>query len=302
MTRCARCFSRSSFQAPEQAVEVAGALVRQAVEVDLRLLVEDVEVAHGAEHAAGAAKPLEHRPQHVRVQVVGEHAKRHAHAPRGDAHVVQLLGVLAQPRTLFVLEHLGEVELERLGGRLRHRVGRQHVGPLLRRGRRSGRRTRIDGFVVVDAGAFDAVAGEPVADAAVGEAGHAAGLDLREAAVEREQRLRAAGARALSRGVRLVELTLGGGHEHAVVLVAGELERARELGAALGHEAPLVAQHGRQRGDVGVAATAARLDLGLEPAAVAVRRRRGHAVEAELGDLAPARTAHDACHADLGRA
>ena len=87
-------------------------------------------------------------------------------------------------------------------------------------------------------------------------------------------------------------------HEHAVVLVAGELERARELGAPLGHEAPLVAQHGRQRGDVAVAAAAARLDLGLEPAAVAVRRARGDAVEAELGDLlAPA--AHHARDAHL---
>ena len=119
----------------EQAVEVAGALVRQAVEVDLRLLVEHVEVADGAERAAGAAKPLEHRPQHLRIQVVGEHAQRHAHAARGDAHVVQFLGILAQPRALFVLEHLGEVEAERLGGRFGHRVRRLDVGPLLRRGR-----------------------------------------------------------------------------------------------------------------------------------------------------------------------
>ena len=132
-------------------------------------------------------------------------------------------------------------------------------------------RPRVDGFVVVDAGALDPVPREPVADAPVGEAGHAAGLDLREAAVEREQRLRAARPRALARGVRLVHGALGRAHERAVVLVAGELERARELGAPLGHEAPLVAQRGRQRGDVVVASAAARLDLRLEPVAVTVR-------------------------------
>ena len=140
--------------------------------------------------------------------------------------------------------------------------------------------------------ALGAVARQPVAHAPVGEAGHAAGLDLREAAVEREQRLRAAGARVVAGGVRLVHGALGRAHERAVVLVAGELERARELGAALGHEAPLVAERGRQRGDVVVVALAARLDLRLEPAAVAVRRARGHAVEAELGDLAPALAHH----------
>ena len=279
----------------EQAVEVAGALVGQAVEVHLRLLVEDVEVADGAQHTAGAAEPLEHRPQHVRVEVVGEHAQRHAHAARGDAHVVQLLRVLPQPRALLVLEHLGEVEAERLDGRLGHRVRRSDVGPLLRRSRGSGPARagpRVDGLVVVDARAFDPVAREPVAHAPVGEAGHAAGRDLREAAVEREQRLGAARAGALARGLRLVDLALGGGHEDAVVLVAGELEGARELGAPLGDEPPLVAQLGREGGDVGVAAAAARLHLGLEPAAVAVRRRGGHAVEAELGDLAPPSAHH----------
>ena len=66
---------------------------------------------------------------------------------------------------------------------------------------------------------------------------------------------------------------LGGAHEHAVVLVAGQFERARELGAALGLEAPLLAEHGGQRGHVGVAALAARLHLALEPAAFAVRAR-----------------------------
>ena len=189
---------------------------------------------------------------------------------------------------------------ERLDRRLGHRVRGQDVGPLLRRLRGSGRRARarVDGLVVVDAGALHAVARQPVADPPVGEAGHAAGLDLREAAVEREQRLGAARASALARGLRLVHGAFRGGHEHAVVLVAGELERARELGAALGHEAPLVAQHGRQRGDVAVDAAAARLDLGLEPAAIAVGRARGDAVQAELGDLlAPA--AHHARDAHL---
>ena len=76
-------------------------------------------------------------------------------------------------------------------------------------GRRRGERppvaqSRVDGLVVVDASALDAVARQPVAHAPVGEAGHAAGLDLREAAVEREQRLGAARAGAAARGLRLV--------------------------------------------------------------------------------------------------
>ncbi len=262
----------------EQAVEVTGALVGQAVEVDLRLLVEHVEVADGAERAAGAAKPLEHRPQHLRVQVVGEHAQRHAHAARGDAHVVQLLRVLAQPGALLVLEHPGEVEAERLDGRLGHGVGRARcraASSALPWQAAAGRaRPRVDGLFIVDPRALDPVAREPVADAAVGEAGHPAGLDLREAAVERQQRLGTPRPGARARGLRLVDLALGGSHEHAVVLVAGELEGARELGAPLGHEAPLVAQLGRQSGDVVFAAAAARLHLGLEPAAVAVRAPR----------------------------
>ena len=114
----------------EQAVEVAGTFRRQRVQVVLRLLLEHVQVAHGAEHPPGAPQALERRAQLGAVEVVVEHTQRHAHAARGLPHHVQLLGVLAEARALLVLEHALQVEGEGLDGRLHHGVRGQDAGRL----------------------------------------------------------------------------------------------------------------------------------------------------------------------------
>ena len=89
----------------EQAVEIAGARGRQSVEVELRLLLEDVEVAHRAQRASRAAQAFEDGAHRLAVKILVEDPQGHAHAPRGDAHDVQLLRILAETRAGLVLEH-----------------------------------------------------------------------------------------------------------------------------------------------------------------------------------------------------
>jgi hypothetical protein len=129
----------------EQGVEVVAALVGQRVQIAHRLFVEDVEVAHGAQHAAGAAQSAVYRPYRGGVEVGFEHAQGGAHAACGDPHHVELFGVVALARAAFVLEHALQMKTQRLEGRLGHRVGcpdaraRRALGAFVgRRGRRPG--------------------------------------------------------------------------------------------------------------------------------------------------------------------
>jgi hypothetical protein len=113
----------------QQRVEIVAVLVGQRAQVAHRLLVEHVEVAHGAEHAARAAQSALRRSHGVGVEERSEHAQGGAHAARGDPHVVELFGVVAQARAGFVLEHPVQMKAQRLEGRLGHRVGRANARP-----------------------------------------------------------------------------------------------------------------------------------------------------------------------------
>src|SRR5450759_4814498 len=66
----------------EQAVEIAGALGRQGVEVVLRLLLKDIEVAHRAQRASRTAQAFEDGAHRLAVQILLEDPQGHAHAPR----------------------------------------------------------------------------------------------------------------------------------------------------------------------------------------------------------------------------
>ena len=214
---------------------------------------------------------------------------------------MQFLGILAEARAGLVLEHARQVEAQCLHGGLDHGVGGQDAGaPLLVVGRPVG---RLDGALErrvvcgedrgcpVDAEAVGPVAGEPVAHSAAGQAGSRPRHALSDALVESQQGLRASGAHVAAGGVGLVHGPFGRGQQDAI---AGfdHVEGARELGAGLGRQSRLGAQSIREEHEVVLAAVAAELQLGFEPATRTPADRHGDVVEAQLGHFSGA--VHDA--------
>ena len=98
----------------------------EGVRVVAQVVDEHVQVPHRAQHPA---QPTELEPQRLRpvaVQQLATHSQERPQPPRGHAHIVELLGIAAEPRSGIVL-HDGPV------------LGLEHRLQLLRRGRVAAR-------------------------------------------------------------------------------------------------------------------------------------------------------------------
>ena len=89
---------------------------------------EDVEVAHGAEESADGPEVGSITQCRIALEPIPEDAPGRAHPPRGDAHRVELLRILAGHRARDADEHPREVEPEHLAPGLGPRVAAVHAG------------------------------------------------------------------------------------------------------------------------------------------------------------------------------
>ncbi len=240
----------------EQGIELAAALLRQRLEVAQRLLGEHIEVAHRPQHPPGALQATLHGPHRLGIEIGTEHAQGGPHAARGDAHVVQVFGIVAGTRAGLVLAHLGEVEAQRLEGSVGHGVGGDdaRVGGRLDDRAAGGGGGELpvgrgpdpepfgelrDEACGEDSEPLAAIAVQPVAHRARRKPGAGGGLELSRSLVQCEQRPRSsADGGAAARDAA-----------HEALLVCVEERRAAPLGLAAAIGGPCRAGPGsRERG------------------------------------------------------
>jgi len=119
----------------------------QACPVAQQPVEKDVHVAHGAQGARRIAQGALEGPDRLAAVEGREDTQRAAHAPGGDAHIVDSLDIFPQAATRLMKQHTLEVEVERLAPGLAHRVFGGDAGLFVQAERQAGlfrrRRSRL---------------------------------------------------------------------------------------------------------------------------------------------------------------